>query len=83
MLRDHQLCEHDWIEINVAMAVQDVTFAVDEARSVTSFPQCAAATMPYNELTDVLAPSFRMRRDKQMEVVVHQDVGMKLAVRVQ
>jgi hypothetical protein len=80
------------IEIDVTVTVQDVTFAVDEARFVTSFPQCATATMPYVELTDVLATELLhktcvsancWRRDKQMDVVVHQDICMKLAVRVQ
>lgn len=48
----------DGIEIDVAVAVKDVAFAIDEARFITSFPQRACAAMTYVELADVLASQF-------------------------
>jgi len=43
------------IEIDIAMAVQHIAFAVDQAGLVAPFPQCPGAPMTGVELADVAA----------------------------
>ena len=45
----------DGVEFDIAVTVQDVTFAVDEAGFVAAFPQCSGTTVASIELTDVAA----------------------------
>src|SRR6185437_17063668 len=66
-------------------------FTVDEARFVAAFPQRPGALMAGVELADVAAAEFlhqasdgtrRRWRQEEVDVVVHQDVGVQRAAGV-
>lgn len=76
----------DGIEVDVAEAAQHVAFAVDQAGLVAAFPQCSGALVTGIELADVAASELLhearhradlWRRDQQVHMVVHQDVGVQ------
>lgn len=82
----------DRIEVDVPVAAQDIAFAVDQAGLVSTFPQRSGTLAPSVKLTDVLAPKYlhqsRGHPDigwckQEVNVIVHEHVGMKTATRVQ
>ena len=76
------------IELDVALAAEQVGFGLDQRGLVTAFPQGAAATVGGVDVLHV-APAKgddeprdgfgALGRDKEMDVVCHQGVGMKRA----
>ena len=78
------------IELDIAMAAQYVIFAGDQARLVSPLPQAPGAVMTGIEGADVVsAESLHrtanvagvLRCHEEVDMVVHQDVGMQAAVR--
>ena len=76
----------DRVEFDVALAGQHVTLVADQTGLVTAFPKRAGATVAGVEKADVLAPEFlhhpaqvtrSVRRCEQVDVVVHQHVGVQ------
>src|SRR3546814_19937138 len=72
------------------MAAQYVIFAVDQARLVSPFPQGPGAGVPGIEQADVVgAESLHqtanvtciLRGNEEVDMIVHQDIGMQTAVR--
>lgn len=82
----------DRIEVDVPVAAQDIAFAVDQAGLVSAFPQRSRTLVPSIELTDVLTPKLLHQSrghagigwcHQEVNVIVHEHVGMKKATRVQ
>ena len=82
----------DGIEIDIAVAVQHIAFAVDQACLVAALPQCSGTPMTDIELADVAASEFLHqasnradvgRRDQQMNVIVHQHISVQSAACIQ
>ena len=82
----------DGIELDIAVAVQHIAFAVDQAGLVAAFPQCSCALMTGVELADVIASEFLheasdctdlWRRGQQVNMVVHQHVRVQFAASVE
>jgi len=80
------------VEVDVTAAAQRVVVAADEAGLVTTFPQGAGAPVASIELADVLTSEFlhqaRHRtdlrwRDEQVDVVVHEHIGVQNDTRVE
>lgn len=77
------------VEVDVAHAAQQVVRVVDQARLVAAFPQRAGAPVARVELRGVLAakPLHHAagragcgRRHQQVDVVVHQHIGVEPAI---
>jgi len=85
------LCDHrcpDRIQIDIAMAGENVALAADEARLVAAFPQCSGASMPGVEFSDIESANALhhprngagcFRRSEQVHVVRHQYVRVDRA----
>ncbi len=78
----------DGIELDIAVAMQKVAFAIDQACLVATFPQCSGAPVTCVELAHVATSKFLHEaskgsdfgwRGQQVDVVVHQDVRVQLA----
>ena len=76
------------VEFDVAVAVQDVAFAVDQACFVAAFLQCSGTRVARVELPDMTTPEFLHEtsdgsdigwRRQEMDVVVHQYVRVQIA----
>lgn len=82
----------DRIKVDMALTVQCMAFAVDQAGLATALPQCSGAPVAGIELADVAAsrflhgagdrPDFR-RRGQQVDLVVHQHAGVQSAASVE
>ena len=77
------------VEVDVAHATQKVIGTIDKTGFVAALPERAGAAMARIELADVLAAELlhqatdgtgRGWRGQQVHMVVHQHVGVKLAV---
>lgn len=80
------------IEVDVSVATEDIVGAVDQAGLVAALPQGARASMAGVEESGVLSPQpVHHRRDgtrarwrnQQMRVIVHQDVSVQDAFRLE
>ena len=82
----------DGIEIDIAVAVQNIAFAVDQTGLVAALPQCSVAPLTGVELADVAASEFLhqasnradvRRFGQQMNVIVHQHISVQSAACIQ
>lgn len=82
----------DGIEFDIAVAVQHIAFAVNQAGLVAAFPQCSGAPVASVELADVASSKFLheagdcpdlWRCGQQVDMIVHQHVGVQLAAGVE
>lgn len=80
----------DGVELDVAMAAQHVVLAVDKASLVSALPQASGAAMPRIEQADIVRsePLHQTANvasvgwcHEEVDMVVHQDVGMQAAMR--
>ena len=80
----------DGVQVDVAAAAQKTVFAIDQAGLVPTFPERSGARVARVELPDI-APAELLhqatcgthcgRRCQQVDVVVHQYIGVQLAAR--
>ena len=80
----------DGVQVDVAAAAQKIVFAIDQAGLVPTFPQRSGARVARVELPDI-APAELLhqatcgthfgRRCQQVDVVVHQYIGVQRAAR--
>jgi hypothetical protein len=80
-------CPHR-VEFDIAVAAQHIIFAVDQTRLVTTFPERAGASVAAIEQRHIVPPQPLHhlcdrtgcgRREQQMDMVVHQHIGVQLA----
>lgn len=88
-LVDHARPER--IEIDVTLAVQHIAVAINKACLVTAFLQGACTVMAGVELADVAAAELLHQASngtdgagsqEQVDVIVHEDVGVQRAIAV-
>lgn len=82
----------DGIEVDVAVAVQYIALTVDQTGLVAALPQCPGTPVTGVELADVAASELLhetrdctdlWRGSQQVNMVIHQYVGVQLAARVE
>ncbi len=80
----------DGVQVDAAAAAQKIVFAIDKAGLVPTFPQRSGARVARVELPDLAAAELLHqatcgthfgRRCQQVDVVVHQYIGVQLAAR--